>query len=80
MWVQNLGEQLQLAGRYDWYDPNTDAAHDQFRRFGLGANWFWDGLTRVTVAYDVPRTETLVAGRYVDVKDNLWTVQVQHKF
>ncbi len=80
MWVQNLGEQFQLAGRYDWYDPDTAVAHDRFERLGIGANWFWGGLTRVTVSYDVPRTEALVAGRYVDVKDNLWTVQVQHKY
>ena len=25
-------------------------------------------------------TDTLVAGKYVDPKDNLWTIQFQHKF
>ncbi len=80
MWVQNLGEQFQLAGRYDWYDPNTDAAHDQYERIGAGASWFWGGLTRVTASYDAPRTEAPVAGRSVDPHDNLWTVQVQHKY
>ena len=32
MWVQNLGEKLQLAARYEEFDPNTDLGLDQFRR------------------------------------------------
>jgi hypothetical protein len=80
MWVQNAGERLQFAARYDTYDPNTDLDHDQFERWSLGLNWFWDGYTRFSFAYDLPRTERLVAGRYEDPDDNLWTVQVQLKF
>ena len=80
MWVQNLGEKLQFAGRYDAFDPNTDLEHDQYERVGLGLNWFWDGFTRVTAAYDIQTTDRLVSGKYVDPKDNLWTVQFQHKF
>lgn len=80
IWVQNLGEKLQFAGRYDAFDPNTDLDHDQYERIGLGLNWFWDGFTRITAAYDVQTTDRLVSGKYIDPKDNLWTVQFQHKF
>jgi len=80
MWVQNVGERLQVAARWDTYDPNTDLGHDQYERTSLGINWFHDGYTRVTLAYDIPKTEKLVAGRWTDPHDNLWTVQVQHKY
>ena len=80
MWVQNWGDRLQVAARYDTYDPNLDLDHDQFERWGVGLNYFHDGYTRVTVSYDVPRTERLVAGRWDDLDDNLWTVQVQLKY
>ena len=81
MWVQNLGEKLQFAARYDMYDPNTDLAHDQFARVGLGFNYFYDGYTRITVAYDIQKTDkALPGGGFDDPADNLWTVQFQHKF
>jgi hypothetical protein len=81
MWVQNLGEKFQFAARYDVYDPNTDLEHDQFARASLGLNWFFDGYTRVSVSYDVQRTDIAVAGgTFDDPADNLWTVQFQHKF
>lgn len=57
MWVQNLGEKLQGAVRYDVFDPNTDVDHDQFDRVGLGINYFYDGFTRLTVSYDIPKTD-----------------------
>ncbi len=81
MWVQSLGEKLQVAARYDAFDPNSDREHDQFERVGVGLNWFHDGFTRVSVAYDIPRTDVAAAGGgFTDPKDNAWTVQVQHKF
>ena len=81
MAVQNLGEKLQAVARVEQFDPNTDLEHDQFDRVSLGANWFYDGFTRITVAYDVITTDVAAgAGRFVDPKDNLWTVQFQHKF
>jgi phosphate-selective porin len=81
MWVQNLGEKLQLAVRYDAFDPNQHLAHDQYARTNLGVNWFYDGFTRVTVAYDIPKTDKAVAGGgYSDPRDNLLTIQLQHKF
>ena len=81
MWVQNLGERFQSAVRYDLYDPNIDRDHDQYERVSLGANFFYDGFTRITLSYDLPMTDVSAAGgRFVDPHDNLWTVQVQHKF
>lgn len=82
MWVQNVGDKVQLAARYDMYDPNTDRDHDQFTRLGLGVNYFYDGYTRITVAYDMPKTDAkgATAGTYVDPHDNLWTVQFQIKY
>lgn len=81
MWVQSLGDKMQLAARYDFFDPNTDLEHDQFERIGLGLNYFYDGFTRMTVAYDIPTTDKSIGGgKYEDPKDNLWTVQFQHKF
>jgi hypothetical protein len=80
MLVQNLGEKFQAAARWDWFDPNTDVDHDQFERMNLGVNWFWDGFTRITAAYEIPKTERLVGGSYSDPHDNAWIVQFQHKF
>lgn len=81
MAVQNLGERLQAVVRFDTYDPNTSREHDQYRRWSLGLNGFYDGFTRVSLSYDAISTETSVgAGRYTDPHDNLWTFQVQHKF
>jgi phosphate-selective porin len=81
MWVQNLGEHWQLAARLERFDPDTNVDHDQFERLGLGVNWFFDGFTRVSLAYDVPETDrALPGGGFEDPADNLWTVQVQHKF
>jgi len=80
MWVQNAGDRAQGVARYDRWDPNTDLAHDQFERWSLGVNYFWDGFTRITLSYDAIRTETKSGAQYVDPEDNLWTLQVQHKW
>jgi hypothetical protein len=81
MWVQNLGDQFQLAARAESFDPDEDVEHDQFERLSLGLNWFYDGFSRVTVSYDIPKTDRSIGGgQYEDPKDNLWTVQFQHKF
>ena len=70
-----------IRNRYDAFDPNQHLAHDQFARTNLGVNWFYDGFTRVTVAYDIPRTDhALAGGGYDDPNDDLLTLQVQHKF
>ena len=81
MLVQNLTDKIQAAARYDTFDPNVDVDHDQFERVGLGLNYFYDGYTRITVSYDIPKTDVAAGGgTFRDPKDNLWTVQFQHKF
>jgi hypothetical protein len=91
MWVQNLGEKLQFAARYDTYDPNVDLDLDEYDRVSLGFNFFYDGFTRLSVSYDAVSTRPNPPGtarynainpavRPSDPKDNLWTVQFQHKF
>jgi len=78
MLVQDFGKKVQLAARYEQFDPNTDVDHDQFERFGVGVNYFWDSHTRITLAYDIPKTE--VGPNRNDPADNAWTLQFQHKF
>lgn len=86
MWVQNIGEQLQVAARYDYWDPNTNGAAkgEEYKRTSAAINYFYDGNTRLTIAYDVPKTGTYDKTKKkwsnVDPKDNLWTLQLQHKF
>jgi hypothetical protein len=81
MAVQSLGERFQFAVRYEEYDPNVDMARDRFRRWNAAAHWFPEGHTRVTVAYEIPRTKVSAGGgTFVDPKDNAWTVQFQHRF
>lgn len=81
MAVQNLGGAFQLAARYDRYDPNVDVARDQYARWSVAAHAFYQGLTRFTLAYEIPRTERPDGvGGWTDPKDNLWTLQFQHTF
>jgi hypothetical protein len=81
MLVQNLGEKLQAAARWERFDPNDDRANDQFERASVGLNYFYDGYTRITVAYDLPRTRVAATGGgFRDPSDNLLTLQLQHKF
>jgi hypothetical protein len=81
MAVQNVGDRYQAVVRYDTYDPNVDRDHDQFDRWSLGVNAFYDGFTRLSVSYDVVKTDLAAgAGRFTDPHDNLWTIQLQHKF
>ncbi len=81
MAVQNLGDRFQAVVRYDTYDPNVDVDHDQFERLGFGLNAFYDGFTRITVSYDAITTDAPTGpGRFTDPHDNLWTIQLQHKF
>lgn len=81
MAVQNVGERWQAVVRYDTYDPNVDADHDQYERLGLGLNGFYDGFTRLSVSYDAITTDVANgAGGFRDPHDNLWTIQLQHKF
>jgi hypothetical protein len=81
MVTQNLGDWAQFAVRYEEFDPDLDAEHDLYRRWGAAVNLFYDGTTRFTIAYDAPETETSAGGGlYADPDDNLWTFQMQLKY
>jgi len=80
-WVQNVTDRLQVAARYDWWDPNVDVDHDQYHRMGFALNAFYRGQVRVTFAYEIPTTErALAGGGYDDPNDNLMTAQFQFQF
>ena len=81
MAVQNIGDRFQAAVRFDTYDPNVDVSNDEYERWSFGVNAFYDGFTRFTVSYDAITSFTSVGlGQYNDPPDNLWTIQLQHKF
>lgn len=80
MAVQNLGDRLQVAGRYDRFDRNVDVDHDQYERWTMAAHWFYDGFTRLTLAYEIPKTEVRSGDRFKDPDDNLLTFQAQYRF
>lgn len=81
MWIQSFAQHYAFAARYDLYDPNTDADHDQFARLSLAVHGFYGRHVRASVAYEIPDTERrTTSGAFEDPHDNRWTVQFQHKF
>jgi len=80
MLVQNLGERFQVAVRYDDYDRNTGVDGDEYTRWNMGLNWFYDGYTRFTLAYEVPDVSTTAGVSVPNTEDNLLTFQAQFKF
>lgn len=80
MLVQNLGGRFQLAVRYDDYDRNTQVEGDEYTRWNMGLNWFYDGYTRFTLAYEVPDVPSTAGVTIANTEDNLLTFQAQFKF
>jgi hypothetical protein len=80
MLVQNLGDRWQVAGRFDRFDRNVDVDHDEYERWTLAAHWFYDGFTRLTLAYEIPKTEVSTGSSFTDPDDNLLTFQAQYRF
>lgn len=81
LWVQEVAPRVQLAVRHDRFDPNTDAARDDYARWSFGLNTRFDEQTRLSVAYDAIRTHVATAGGgFRDPADNLWTFQAQFRF
>jgi hypothetical protein len=80
-WVsQNIGKKLGASARYDYWNPNTQAADNATGTWSFAANYFYDGNVRITAAYDIPQ---LLKGRSTfsksvkDIKDNRFTLQFQ---
>ncbi|MDZ4803872.1 MAG: porin [Candidatus Eisenbacteria bacterium] len=80
MLVQNLGDRFQAAVRYDEFDRNTEVDGDEYTRWNLGLNWFYDGYTRFTLAYEIPEVKSTAGVSVPNSEDNLLTVQAQFKF
>ncbi len=88
---QALGDSFALAARYDWFDgdrdveaaadssdPEKPASANAIGTLGVGVIHYWDEVLKVTLAYEMPRTET-PAG-LSDPDDDLLTLQFQAKF
>jgi hypothetical protein len=57
--IDSLPEELELAGRYAWVDPNTEVADDLRTELSFGANWFFAGHdNKVTADFSVFDLET----------------------
>jgi phosphate-selective porin len=80
MLVQNLGDRWQVAGRFDRFDRNVAVDHDQYERWTVAAHWFYDGYTRLTLAYEIPKTDVTSGDGFADPDDNLLTFQAQYRF
>jgi len=80
MLVQNFGGRWQGAVRYDEYDRNSDVDGDEFTRWNFGVNWFYDGNTRFTLAYDIPEVSSTAGVAVPNTEDNLLTFQAQRRF
>lgn len=74
-WVQNLGSVVQGVVRYDYFDPNTDAAKDDigrpgtnltaadvaFSTIGFGGIYHFSGNLKLSAYYDVVNNEKVNA-------------------
>jgi phosphate-selective porin len=94
--VQNILESgHQLVVKYDWYDPNTDVegneiggpgnnlgfAEIKFQSLGFGWNYHLTNNLRFMAFYQVVKNEnTNTTPYHEDVKDDVLTLRLQHKF
>ncbi len=89
--VQNIGDNDQVAFRYDFFDPATgtlnvaDAknpmnpgSRNQVHTLGLLASHYFDEVLKLSVVYEIPIVAT--SGTDVAPKQNVFTVQLQAKF
>lgn len=67
----SIGNNWELIGRVELYDPDTSADNDHYRGITLGGNYYIKGRTRISVNYEF-RTDD----NFPDL-GNLLTVQMQ---
>lgn len=91
-----LKSKHQVILKYDWYDPNTDAAADNlgvkntqlgkadlsYSTIGIGWVYRFDPNVKLTLYYDIVKNETSknLSGATYDLKDNVFTARLQYKF
>ena len=95
MLVKNVGEEFQVAVKYDSYIPNATISYDKIdvanelttNTLGFGIHNYTFSNVRLTLWYDMISTKTggLVGSNgqslvSVDPKDNLLTFRAQYKF
>ena len=68
-------KRLQLAAKYDTYDPNKTITTDRSSIYTGGVNFFFNEWTRITVDYLDRREETAA-----QIKNNILEVQLQMTF
>lgn len=85
----------QLGIKYDWYDPNTQAAGKdvgkpganlnatdiKYSTIGFGYNYYINENLRLLLWYEIIKNETTqLAGYQADLSDNLLTCRLQFRF
>ena len=70
-----LPQKLQLAVKYDTYDPNKEIATDRSTWYIGGVNYYFNNWTRLYVNYSYKREETAT-----QTKNNLLAAEVQIQF
>jgi hypothetical protein len=93
--LQHLGStKHQIIVKYDWYDPNTDAAGNsvstanghtvadvKFSTIGAGYLWYVNPYLRLMLYYEHPMNEeTAIASRASDIRDDNFTARLQFRF
>ncbi|MBI5645394.1 MAG: hypothetical protein HY962_00560 [Ignavibacteriae bacterium] len=88
MLVKNIGDEFQIAVKYDSYNPNTAISEDKVNlvneltvsTLGLGIHNYTFPNVRLTLWYDMPSTKTNDRFLKTDPVDNLMTFRAQYKF
>jgi phosphate-selective porin len=70
-----IPKHLQLAAKYDTYDPNKALPTDRAKIYTGGVNYFFNDWTKITVDYLDRREETAT-----QIKNNILEVQLQVTF
>lgn len=77
--IQNLGDDFQLVGRFEQFDPNTEVSGDDigkvantsaddiaYTQISAGVNYFLSGNVKLTVEYDHKMNETSASLKNAD--------------
>ena len=87
MLVQSLGARVNIAARIDTYDRDNLDLYMQDWTTGFGVNYQWNKAVRITLAYDVNRTNYDARMRHADQRlanpdpsDDRAIIQFQAKF
>lgn len=90
------GMEVQLVGKYDFYDPNTAVSGTQiglnplaglsetdirYETFEVALNYIYNDHWKIMIAYAMPRNEkTSLSGFDRDLRDNVLTTRLQFAF